>query len=299
MVRVWNTGESLHRGDEKCPLPADLAPDELTVERAEELLAKGAAGPRELGVDPDDGREGARAQRSLRSVRAARRARGGLEGEAAARVALLVDGSRDRRPRDRAASCSRCRGSSAPTPRAPRSPRRTVATGRTCKQGHRQPEPRLRGPDLQRHARRGRGDLRPAEAAARPADEAAARRARRQPRHRDAGAGARRSLRSRTSPTARRTRPSRAASTRRRSPSRRRSSCCGSGRRRARRRRRPRRPAKKKAAKKKAAKKTAAKKTAEEERRRRPAKQVDAARRAEPTAIRRPRPRDPRRSRLG
>ncbi len=55
MVRVWNTGESLHRGDEKCPLPADMPPDELTVERAEELIAKGAAGPRELGADPATG----------------------------------------------------------------------------------------------------------------------------------------------------------------------------------------------------------------------------------------------------
>jgi DNA topoisomerase-1 len=57
VVRVWNTGESLHRGDEKCPLPADMAPDELTVERAEELLARGAAGPRELGVDPATGQK--------------------------------------------------------------------------------------------------------------------------------------------------------------------------------------------------------------------------------------------------
>ena len=55
VVRVWNTGESLHRGDEKCPLPADLPPDELTVARCEELIAKGAAGPRELGSDPTTG----------------------------------------------------------------------------------------------------------------------------------------------------------------------------------------------------------------------------------------------------
>ncbi len=55
VVRVWNTGESLHHGDEKCPLPADLPPDELTVERCEELIAKGSAGPRELGVDPTSG----------------------------------------------------------------------------------------------------------------------------------------------------------------------------------------------------------------------------------------------------
>jgi DNA topoisomerase-1 len=55
VVRVWNTGESLHAGDEKCPLPADLPPDELTVEYAKELIAKGAGGPRELGVDPTTG----------------------------------------------------------------------------------------------------------------------------------------------------------------------------------------------------------------------------------------------------
>lgn len=55
IVRVWNNGETLHRLDEKAPLPADLEPDVLTVELAEELLAKGAAGPRELGVDPETG----------------------------------------------------------------------------------------------------------------------------------------------------------------------------------------------------------------------------------------------------
>ena len=55
VVRVWNTGESLHAGDDKCPLPADLPPDELTIERARELIAKGSAGPRELGADPTTG----------------------------------------------------------------------------------------------------------------------------------------------------------------------------------------------------------------------------------------------------
>jgi len=43
MVRVWNTGESLHRGDEKCPLPSDLPPDELTVAKALDLLERGSA----------------------------------------------------------------------------------------------------------------------------------------------------------------------------------------------------------------------------------------------------------------
>jgi DNA topoisomerase-1 len=55
LVRVWANGETLHRGEDKVPVPADLPPDELTVARAQELLAKGAAGPRELGVDPASG----------------------------------------------------------------------------------------------------------------------------------------------------------------------------------------------------------------------------------------------------
>ena len=55
VVRVWSNGATVERGDEKGPVPADLAPDELTVERAEELIAQGAAGPRVLGDDPETG----------------------------------------------------------------------------------------------------------------------------------------------------------------------------------------------------------------------------------------------------
>jgi len=55
VVRVWNNGASLERGDDKAPVPAELAPDELTLERAEELLAQGAAGPRVVGADPETG----------------------------------------------------------------------------------------------------------------------------------------------------------------------------------------------------------------------------------------------------
>jgi DNA topoisomerase-1 len=55
VVRVWNNGATVERGDEKAPVPVDVAPDELTVERAEQLIAQGAAGPRTLGADPDTG----------------------------------------------------------------------------------------------------------------------------------------------------------------------------------------------------------------------------------------------------
>jgi DNA topoisomerase I len=54
IVRVWPNGANIERGDEKGPVPADLAPDELTPEKAEELLAI-PTGPRELGNDPETG----------------------------------------------------------------------------------------------------------------------------------------------------------------------------------------------------------------------------------------------------
>ena len=55
-IRVWKNGESLHRGeDEKCSMPEGVLPDDLTVERALEILAKGTIGPRELGIDPETG----------------------------------------------------------------------------------------------------------------------------------------------------------------------------------------------------------------------------------------------------
>jgi DNA topoisomerase I len=55
VVRVWPNGANIERGDDKAPIPADLAPDELTPERAEELLAIGSVGPRVLGTDTESG----------------------------------------------------------------------------------------------------------------------------------------------------------------------------------------------------------------------------------------------------
>ncbi len=58
IVRVWSNGASVQRGkegDDKAPVPVDLAPDELTVEKAEELIKEGGGGPRILGDDPETG----------------------------------------------------------------------------------------------------------------------------------------------------------------------------------------------------------------------------------------------------
>jgi DNA topoisomerase I len=57
VVRVGRYGPYLERGDQRASLPDDIAPDELSVARAEELLAKPAGEDRRLGVHPDTGRE--------------------------------------------------------------------------------------------------------------------------------------------------------------------------------------------------------------------------------------------------
>ncbi|MCW2602655.1 MAG: topA [Pseudonocardiales bacterium] len=60
IVRVGRYGPYLQKGDpdsgERASVPEDLAPDELTREKVAELLAA-PSGDRELGVDPDTGRE--------------------------------------------------------------------------------------------------------------------------------------------------------------------------------------------------------------------------------------------------
>ncbi|HEY2327087.1 MAG TPA: type I DNA topoisomerase, partial [Gaiellaceae bacterium] len=54
-LRVGKYGPYLEKGDQRQTLPPDIAPDELTPSRAEELLAQGRQ-EQELGVDPDSGR---------------------------------------------------------------------------------------------------------------------------------------------------------------------------------------------------------------------------------------------------
>jgi len=54
-LRVGRYGPYLERDDKRVSVPDDLPPDELTVEAAEELLAK-PGGDRELGVNPETGR---------------------------------------------------------------------------------------------------------------------------------------------------------------------------------------------------------------------------------------------------
>lgn len=54
-VRVGRYGTSVEQGEKRAAVADDLPPDELTVERARELLAKPMGEQRELGVDPESG----------------------------------------------------------------------------------------------------------------------------------------------------------------------------------------------------------------------------------------------------
>ncbi len=56
VLRVGRYGPFVERGDARASVPEDMAPDELTVEKAEELLAA-PSGDRELGTDPETGLE--------------------------------------------------------------------------------------------------------------------------------------------------------------------------------------------------------------------------------------------------
>ena len=55
VVRVGRYGPYLQRGEDTASIPEDLPPDEVTIERAEELLSAPSA-ERELGADPATGK---------------------------------------------------------------------------------------------------------------------------------------------------------------------------------------------------------------------------------------------------
>jgi DNA topoisomerase I len=55
IVRVGRYGPYLERGEQRANIPEGIAPDELTVEKVEELLAQ-PSGERDLGADPETGR---------------------------------------------------------------------------------------------------------------------------------------------------------------------------------------------------------------------------------------------------
>ena len=93
MVRVGRYGPYLERDGQRVNVPEDMAPDELTVEKAEELFNQ-PNGERVLGTDPATGHVLVAKAGPVRPVRdrAAARGRSRL-GQAPDRVAAEVHGA--------------------------------------------------------------------------------------------------------------------------------------------------------------------------------------------------------------
>ncbi len=127
VVRVGRYGPYLERGETRASLPADLAPDELTAEKADELLAQPDSRP--LGRHPESELRDRRENGAVRPLRD-RGPPGGGRGEAKNGVALRLDVPGVGLARGRASPphTAARRGSRST---AKTSPRRTAAMART------------------------------------------------------------------------------------------------------------------------------------------------------------------------
>ena len=178
-VRVGRYGTYVEDAENRrANVADDLAPDELTVDLARELLSKPMGEERELGLDPEthtpivarNGRFGPVRHRGARRGRPEER-------EGPYGVVVPVDEHRERHPGAGPAadeSAARGRGRRGrPGDHLPERPLRPVP-----QEGNGFPLAGGRGPDLRRHPGRGQGDLRPAQAARPGSGQAAAARAR-------------------------------------------------------------------------------------------------------------------------
>ena len=194
-LRVGRYGPYVERGEERASVPPDLAPDELTIEKAKELLAQ-PSGERELGVHPETGR-----------TIVAKSGRYGPyvtevlpedeKGKPRTALAVQVDVTRDDHARRRgqaAVASEDARGRSGRRRRGRRAQRPLRAVR---EEGRRDALPRVRGAAVHGHARAGARAARQA-AGAPPArrGRGSAPRARRRPGDREADRRQGRPLRS-------------------------------------------------------------------------------------------------------
>lgn len=174
VVRVGRYGSYLDRDGERVNIPDDIAPDELTAEKAEELMAQ-PSGDRELGKDPEtghtivakSGRFGPYVTEILPGAGAARRGEEadeeGRRPQAAHGFAVQVDVARHDHARRRAEAAVPAAHAGRAGRRAGDRAERPVRS--LHQEGHRQPVARLGGRAVHRHAGAGEGAVRAAEAA--------------------------------------------------------------------------------------------------------------------------------------
>ena len=171
-------------------IPEDLAPDELTPEKAQELIDAPVAGDRVLGENPDNGKlvvvkdgrfgpyveetdpedptavdeaTGEVVEAPKKKPPPRQRGEEGCRAQAAHRVALQVDVGRHGRPRDRAAP-ARPAAHGRHRPGVGRADHRAERPVRSLpEEGHRLAHARCRAAALRHHARAGARGLRAAE----------------------------------------------------------------------------------------------------------------------------------------
>ena len=155
VARVGRYGPYLQRGEDTASIPEDLPPDELTVERALELL-EAPSGDRVLGHRPRDRARGARQAGPLRALRAAR-ASSTEDGDAKPKTGVAVpDMELDTVTLDDALQLLSLPAGRRRRPGRRRGDHRAERPLRAVPQeGHGQPQPRVRGPAVHRHARGG------------------------------------------------------------------------------------------------------------------------------------------------
>ena len=165
VVRVGRYGPYVQRGEgedsQRASLPEDLAPDELTPEKVEELLSA-PSGDRARGADADRPRDH-RPDRPVRALRHRWREVG---------VAVQDDGPRHDHSRGRAAAADPAAHARRDRRRGGHRPERPLRP--LHQEGHRLALARDRGPALHGQPGRGRGAARPAEAARSPGGGGAA-----------------------------------------------------------------------------------------------------------------------------
>ena len=163
VARVGRYGPYLERGEERASVPDDLAPDELTAERAEELLATPLGAERSLGTHSErDARSSpASAATAPTSPRYCPRA----THEAPHRLAFRVDEPGDGDPRGGGAAAHAATDARGLRRRGDPGVERPLRAVRQT--GDRNPLARVRGAAPDAHRARGGGDPRTAEAAAR------------------------------------------------------------------------------------------------------------------------------------
>ena len=166
VARVGRYGPYLQRGDDRASIPDDMAPDELTIERAEEILAA-PSNDRVLGTDPESGLDVmVKAGRFGPYVQVGEVTEGGEKPRTASLFSSMEPATLTLEQALELLRIPRTVGTDPDDGRGHRGPQRAVRPVSQARVRHAQPDER--GAAADRHARRGAGALRAAQAAQGP-----------------------------------------------------------------------------------------------------------------------------------